>query len=158
VHRPVFGDHASWGVSGTIRILQAAKRTRKRADPSWVYDLLLAVSPASARSLGEGEQGGSPRRHRPCRARPADRTLVAEDRSAGGVRDRTGPEPAALRVALVRAGSVRHREPLVLGGHERSRPLEENRRSAHLHGQVLGKRSRPRAGSSPSSGTARKPH
>ena len=35
----------------------------------------------------------SPRRqHRPCRARPADRSLVAEDRSAGGVRDRTGPE------------------------------------------------------------------
>jgi hypothetical protein len=30
--------------------------------------------------------------HRPCRARPADRSLVAEDRSAEGVRDRTGPE------------------------------------------------------------------
>jgi hypothetical protein len=28
---------------------------------------------------------------RPCRARPADRSLVAEDRSAGGVRDQTGP-------------------------------------------------------------------
>jgi hypothetical protein len=32
---------------------------------------------------------------RPCRARPADRSLVAEDRSAGGVRDRTGPKDAA---------------------------------------------------------------
>jgi hypothetical protein len=32
-------------------------------------------------------------RDRPCRARPADRSLVAEDRSAAGVRDRTGPEP-----------------------------------------------------------------
>jgi hypothetical protein len=31
--------------------------------------------------------------HRPCRTRPADRSLVAEDRSAGGVRDRTGPAP-----------------------------------------------------------------
>jgi hypothetical protein len=29
--------------------------------------------------------------HRPCRARPADRSLVAEDRSAEGVRDRTEP-------------------------------------------------------------------
>jgi hypothetical protein len=34
---------------------------------------------------------------RSCRARPADRSLVAEDRSAGGVRDRTGPEPAGTR-------------------------------------------------------------
>jgi hypothetical protein len=36
---------------------------------------------------------------RPCRARPADRSLVAEDRSAGGVRDPTGPEelPRVLR-------------------------------------------------------------
>jgi hypothetical protein len=33
------------------------------------------------------------RLHRPYRARPADRSVVAEDRSAGGVRDRTGPEP-----------------------------------------------------------------
>jgi parallel beta-helix repeat protein len=33
------------------------------------------------------------RLYRPCRARPADRSLVAEDRSAGGVRDRMGPEP-----------------------------------------------------------------
>jgi hypothetical protein len=29
----------------------------------------------------------------PCRARPADRSLVAEDRSAEGVGDQTGPEP-----------------------------------------------------------------
>jgi hypothetical protein len=33
---------------------------------------------------------------RPCRARPADRSLVAEDRSAEGVRDQTGPEPPML--------------------------------------------------------------
>jgi hypothetical protein len=42
--------------------------------------------------------GCSPRRlYRPCRARPADRSLAAEDRSAGGVRDRAGPEPAGTR-------------------------------------------------------------
>jgi hypothetical protein len=35
----------------------------------------------------------------PCRARPADRSLVAEDRSAGGVRDRTGPDPDAHEIA-----------------------------------------------------------
>jgi hypothetical protein len=38
-------------------------------------------------------------RDRPCRARPADRSLVAEDRSAEGVRDRTEPDfdPALVR-------------------------------------------------------------
>ena len=30
---------------------------------------------------------------RSCRARPAGRSLVAEDRSAGGIRDQRGPEP-----------------------------------------------------------------
>ena len=41
------------------------------------------------------EQGSvGPGLHRPCRARPADRSLVAEDR---GVRDQTGPEPAGTR-------------------------------------------------------------
>jgi len=39
----------------------------------------------------QGDQGFD----RPCRARPADRSLVAEDRSARGVRDRTGPKDAA---------------------------------------------------------------
>ena len=34
---------------------------------------------------------------RSCRARPPDRSLVAEDRSAEGVRDRTGPESAGSR-------------------------------------------------------------
>jgi uncharacterized protein YegP (UPF0339 family) len=40
-------------------------------------------SPCSARRL-----------HRPCPAWPADRSLVAEDRSAEGVRDQTGPDPS----------------------------------------------------------------
>src|SRR5215216_2194134 len=53
--------------------------------------------------------GCSPRRlYRPCRARPADRSLVAEDRSAGGVRDRTGPDPAVLtRLLTGRAATPR---------------------------------------------------
>jgi hypothetical protein len=42
------------------------------------------------------DQGGAPGRHRPCRTRPADRSLVAEDRSAGGVRDRTGPDTRSV--------------------------------------------------------------
>jgi hypothetical protein len=37
---------------------------------------------------------------RPCRARPADRSLVAEDRSAEGVRDQTGPEAPMLTELL----------------------------------------------------------
>jgi hypothetical protein len=36
------------------------------------------------------------RLYRPCRARPADRSLVAEDRSAEGVRDQTGPDPRSV--------------------------------------------------------------
>jgi hypothetical protein len=40
------------------------------------------------------EQGvGGAGLDRPCRARPADRSLVAEDQSAGGVHDQTGPIP-----------------------------------------------------------------
>jgi hypothetical protein len=44
------------------------------------------------------------RLHRPCRARPADRSLVAEARSAGGVRDQTGPEPAGTQLGTRGAG------------------------------------------------------
>jgi hypothetical protein len=44
-----------------------------------------------------GMQGVMPPVDRPCRARPADRSLVAEDRSAKGVRDRTGPKPRCSR-------------------------------------------------------------
>jgi hypothetical protein len=54
-----------------------------------------------------GMQGGQDL-YRPCRARPADRSLVAEDRSAGGVRDRTGPEPPMLtRLLTGRAATLR---------------------------------------------------
>ena len=87
---------------------------------------------------------------RPCRDRPADRSLVAEDRSAGGVRDRTGPDPA-VDLALVRAGSARHREATVPAGHERSRPVRRKCRSPHLPGQDLGEWCSEAAGSNPTS-------
>jgi hypothetical protein len=42
----------------------------------------------------------------PCCARPADRSLVAEDRSAAGVRDRTGPKaPMPTRLLTGRAAT-----------------------------------------------------
>jgi hypothetical protein len=49
-----------------------------------------AASPYTA-CKGQGQD-------RPCRARPADRSLVAEDRSAAGVRDPTGPEELPRRI------------------------------------------------------------
>jgi hypothetical protein len=48
-----------------------------------------------------------------------------EDWRAEGVRDRSQP----LVGGPVRAGSAPHREPLVRGGHERSRPVCKNPRS-----------------------------
>jgi hypothetical protein len=45
---------------------------------------------------------------RPCRAPPADRSLVAEDRSASGVRDQTGLEcPMLTRLLTGRAATPR---------------------------------------------------
>jgi hypothetical protein len=82
----------------------------------------------------------------PC---PAGRSIPGRAGPERCRRPRPDGTGAGLRVALVRAGSVRHREPLVLGGHEQSRPVDENRRSAHLHVQVLGKHSTATAGSSP---------
>ena len=49
-----------------------------------------------------------------------DEELVAGDQNVGGVQV-VGPE--SLQIALVRTGSVHHREPLVLAGHERSRSV-----------------------------------
>jgi hypothetical protein len=45
---------------------------------------------------------------------------------------------AEVPVHLVRAGSARHREPLVLAGHERSRPVRTNRSLERLRGQEHG--------------------
>ena len=54
----------------------------------------------------------------PCRARPADRSLVAEDRSAGGVRDQTGPGNP-LEPSLVHVWSTRHRTRAAPSGLQR---------------------------------------
>jgi hypothetical protein len=74
----------------------------------------------------------------PCPARPSQRgnrptghgrpilSSVAQDRSAEPVApDRTG---ASRDRGLVHTGSARHRNPLVPGGHQRSRPASRNRR------------------------------
>jgi hypothetical protein len=64
-------------------------------------------------------------------------------------------EPAKLQlcyaVVLVRIGSARHREPLVLGGHERSASANQRRRSEAIHRYDLGRRSSPALGSNPTS-------
>jgi hypothetical protein len=52
-------------------------------------------------------------------------------------------------VVLVRAGSARHREPLVLGGHERSVSACEDRRSQTIHRHDLGRQSIIALGSNP---------
>jgi hypothetical protein len=68
---------------------------------------------------------------RPCRARPADRSLVAEDRSAGGVRDR------ADRSLPLHGGYTRSRQVEECNGHERSRAVAMNRRSSRQHSHDL---------------------
>jgi hypothetical protein len=55
--------------------------------------------------------------------------------------------------SMVRAGSARHREPLVLGGHERSPSANQNRRSHGIHRHDLGRQSSMGPGSSPPSDT-----
>jgi hypothetical protein len=64
--------------------------------------------------------------HRPCRARPADRSLVAEDRSARGVRDQTGPHPRSV-LGPWRTGTTGARA--VTYGHHRSRGTTGRRAS-----------------------------
>jgi hypothetical protein len=49
---------------------------------------------------------------------------AAQDQRAEAVFAPTAPEPAQIVVVLVRAGSARHRNPLVAGGHQRSRPAD----------------------------------
>jgi hypothetical protein len=43
-----------------------------------------------------------------CRSRPVDRSLVAEDRSAAGILDRTGPEPPHVGPCWVRSRRANH--------------------------------------------------
>ena len=80
-----------------------------------------------AESLGRSAR----RLHRRSRS-PADIGLTVPGRRGGPWSRRTGaPQVSATRrdqslrgaVVLVRAGSARHREPPVLAGHERSRPV-----------------------------------
>jgi hypothetical protein len=59
-----------------------------------------------------------PGRHWPCRARPADRFLGAEDRSAGGVRDQTGPSLGPYWVRGAPAPQGHERSPTVTSRHE----------------------------------------
>jgi hypothetical protein len=73
-------------------------------------------------------------------------------------RARLSPPPLSAQavgwqgwVALVRAGSVGRRKPLVLGGHERSRRAHKNRRSRGIHRYDLGRRNRTALGSNPTS-------
>jgi hypothetical protein len=56
--------------------------------------------------------------HRPCRARPAGRSLVAEDRSAGGVRDQTGPNPLSVLGPWAPGPQGRERSATVTTGNE----------------------------------------
>jgi hypothetical protein len=54
---------------------------------------------------------------------------------------------------MVRTGSARHQEPLVLGGHERSCSANKNRRSQGIHRFDLGRHNSLGPGSSPPSDT-----
>jgi hypothetical protein len=58
---------------------------------------------------------------RPCRAQPADRSLVAEDRSAAGVRDRTEPDP--MLTELLTGPSANGRDRGVRGRHKKAAGL-----------------------------------
>jgi hypothetical protein len=72
-------------------------------------------------------------------------------------RTRAPPTPAhggsrrrpVIVAVLVRAGSARHREPLVLAGRQRSRPAYKNRRSHGMHRSGLGRPSTHEAGFEP---------
>jgi hypothetical protein len=69
---------------------------------------------------------------RPCRARPADRSLVAEARIARGGRDQTGPEPRLSVLGPQPKGAADN------GGQERSPNVRGDRRSLTLWPAVLG--------------------
>jgi hypothetical protein len=122
------------------------------------------------------EPTGSSHLHESLDSAPArqhvDRASVVVDRSrlasalpcptgrSGPWSRRTGaPEASATRrdrnlrgvVVLVRTGSARHRKPLVVAGHERSRWARRNRRPEHHRGQDHGRWSTDSAGSNPSS-------
>ena len=67
--------------------------------------------------------------------------------SAGLGRGRSASQARGGISTLVRAGSARHQEPLVLGGHERSRPASSDRRSQAVRPYDLGRPSSAGQGS-----------
>ena len=69
------------------------------------------------------------------RARPADWSLVAEDRSAGGVRDWTGPDPRSV-LGPWRTGTTGART--VTNGHQR--PSDHRLMDFQLRHQALAQR------------------
>jgi hypothetical protein len=74
---------------------------------------------------------------RMARRRPPDQAIRSLAVTTGALkRPRPGARGSQLTVTLVRAGSVRHREPLVLGGHQRSRLASKHRRSDRLPAQT----------------------
>jgi hypothetical protein len=79
------------------------------------------------------------------RSRPWSRRTEAPQAPAHG-----GTGAGHDRGRLVRAGSARQREPLVLAGRQRSRPADKNRSSHGLHRCGLGRPSRSGPGSNPS--------
>jgi hypothetical protein len=86
---------------------------------------------------------------------PADRSLVAEDRSAGGVRDRTG-----TGIPPVHARYTRGRQAEECNGHERSPRVRSNRRSARQrsrHQAPFRRRARVRVSPPPPQGPGHRP-
>jgi hypothetical protein len=97
------------------------RTTRKPPRPA---PFLALAGESSARS-GFASRGSLGRGlHRPCRARPADRSLVAEDRSAEGVRDRDGTRAGYTLGTQEAAGKGVQRARVVMNG-------MRNRRSAN---------------------------
>ena len=79
---------------------------------------------------------------------PLSTSRACQSWPAGSTRPRSKERPNQPH-GSVRGGSAQHREPLVLGGHERSRPACENRRSYSIQSSDLGRRSRMGPGSNP---------
>jgi hypothetical protein len=133
---PVRDAPRRWPCLGTLRRLQPNSVNRSSHRSSSL--VTGAPPPVVAPKSGQSGQRRSPL------ARPADsrRRLLLSARAAG----------RQVCVPLVRAGSVGHREPLVLGGHERSTSANQHRRSEALHRLDLGRRSSPALGSNPTSG------
>jgi hypothetical protein len=96
----------------------------------WLTIRLGPVPPSPADSASQAR--GAPGRGLALRARPADRSRVAEDRST-----RSRPRPDGTG-RPVRAGSVSQRSSSGMGGHQRSPTVRRNHRSEALRPKQLG--------------------